>query len=233
MSEHRPALPHGALEEVFEDVFFVTGTTRPSFQGLDWQYSRSMTVVREGDALTLINTVRLDEEGLAALDALGSVEHVVKLGAFHGIDDAFYVDRYGAAQWGLEGAEHFAGHSSDRLLGDDVPFTGARVFRFECGPPEGLIVIERDGGVLVSCDALQNWTDVDAFFDEASAQRMRQFGFIAPANIGPGWRQAASPQKSDLLPVLELEFQHLLPAHGTPIRGDAREQLTRTIEAFA
>jgi len=39
--------------------------------------------------LTLINPVRRDEEGLRALEALGEIKHVLRLGPLHGMDDAF------------------------------------------------------------------------------------------------------------------------------------------------
>ena len=48
-----------------------------------------MAIVRDGGSLTLINTVRLDEAGLEAMDALGAVGDIVMLGASHGRDDAF------------------------------------------------------------------------------------------------------------------------------------------------
>src|SRR5687768_17538536 len=97
-----PAWPHGALVEVFPDVFFATGSIR--FPGpIPVFGSRNMTVVRDGTSLTLINTVRLDDAGLAALDALGRVENVVRLAGFHGSDDAFYKDRYGATVWAVPG----------------------------------------------------------------------------------------------------------------------------------
>jgi hypothetical protein len=54
------------------------------------QFSRDMTVVRDGNALTPINSIRLDGAGLAQLDALGRVAQVVKIGSLHGRDDAFY-----------------------------------------------------------------------------------------------------------------------------------------------
>lgn len=60
------------------------------------QFSRHMTAVRECNALTLINSIRLDDAGLAQLDALGRVAHVVKIGSLHGRDDAFYKAHYGA-----------------------------------------------------------------------------------------------------------------------------------------
>jgi len=94
-SKFPPAQPHGALREVFPDVFFVTGTA--GLPGpLPVRFSRNMTVVRAGERLTLINSVRLSEEGLRALDALGKVTDVLRLAGFHGMDDPFYKDRYGA-----------------------------------------------------------------------------------------------------------------------------------------
>jgi hypothetical protein len=80
MFEYSPAWPHGALQPAFSEVFFVVGTNRTHHAGLDIQTSRTMTVVREDGALTLLNTVRLDDDGLAALDRLGQVRHVVRRG---------------------------------------------------------------------------------------------------------------------------------------------------------
>lgn len=236
MATHEPAKPHGPVEEIAADIFFVTGTSTPEFGGHRWQYSRNMTVLRQGGALTLVNTVRLDDAGLAALDGLGKVEHVVKLGAFHGMDDAFYVERYGARQWALAGMQHEGGHATDQLLepGGPMPIDGCSLFAFETSTlPEGLLLLDRDGGVLVSCDSLQNWTGPDRFFSAESAERMAKDGWFRPANIGPGWRAFCTPERSDLERVLELRFRHLLPAHGTPIRGDAHEQVAATLAALS
>ena len=231
MAEHTPLMPHGEIEEVFPDVFFVTGTSRPNFGGANFQFSRNMTIVRDKGALTLINTVRLDEDGLARLDDLGRVENVVKLGAFHGIDDAFYLERYGAKQWALPGAEHFGGQTTDAELQPDgpMPFAGASVFVFETSnQPEGLLRLDQDGGILVSCDSLQNWAEPDEYFDADTVTKMRELGFIRPANIGPGWLRASEPEASDFARLKQLSFRHLLPAHGKPIRDQARAQLSAT-----
>lgn len=234
MPEHTPAMPHGALDEIFPHVFFVTGTIRPVFDGTPFQFSRNMTVVREGDALTLLNAVRLSDEGLARLETLGTIRHVVTLGAHHGVDDSFYVERYGATQWALPGHQHQGGHQTDQALkvGGPMPFEDASLFVFETAKlPEAVLHIDREGGILVPCDSLQNWVEPDEFFDDDSATIMTQMGFIKPANIGPGWRRAAQPQVSDFTRLLTLEFQHLLPAHGAPLRREAKPQFRATIEA--
>lgn len=88
------ALAHGEIKEVFSDVFLVTGTMRNEFFGSTWQFSRNMIIVREEGRLTLVNSIRLDDTGLAQLDALGEVVNIVRLGDMHGLDDRFYLDRY-------------------------------------------------------------------------------------------------------------------------------------------
>ena len=233
MPEHTPPMPHGAIEEVFPDVFFVTGTTRPNFGGGPLQFSRNMTIVRDDGVLTLVNTVRLNDDGLAHLDRLGRVANVVKIGVFHGIDDAFYLERYDAKQWALPGAEHFAGHATDEELRPDgpMPVKGASVFVFEtANKPEGLLCLDREGGILISCDSLHNWEKTDKYFDEATAKTMAEIGFIQPANIGPGWSRFCEPEASDFARLKALSFRHLLSAHGTPLRDHAHERLCATFE---
>lgn len=84
MYEPSPAWPHGPIRAFFENLFFVVGTNKVHHAGIDLQTSRTMLVVREAGELTLINTVRLDPAGLRSLEALGTVKHVMRLGAFHG-----------------------------------------------------------------------------------------------------------------------------------------------------
>jgi len=232
MPDYTPQMPHGEIREIFDDVFFVTGTVKPTFNDTPFQFSRNMTVVREGGELTLINTVRLDDAGLAALEALGKVSHIVKLGS-HGIDDRFYLDRYSAQQWALEGLTHPGGQSTDRALTVEgpAPFAGGSLFSFETTKaPEGVLRIDREGGILVSCDSLQNFVEADRFFDESTTKMMTAGGFIRPANVGPGWLGFANPQASDFRRLEQLSFKHLLPGHGTPLLREAKELLTATFE---
>jgi hypothetical protein len=228
-----PQLPHGEIVEVLDDLFFVTGQTRPVFGGHAMQFSRSMTIVRDGEDLTLINTMRLDTAGLAALTALGQVRNIVKLGSFHGRDDAFYVEEYGATVWSFPGMPHERGVSTDAELraGHPGPFADADVFVYETSNlPEGHLLLRRHGGVLFACDSLQNMTAPDEFFDDATARVMETQGFFAPANIGPGWRNGSKVQASDFERLLTLPFAHLLSAHGAPLLHDAKAAVAASVE---
>ncbi|PCC69217.1 hypothetical protein SAMN02745121_05862 [Nannocystis exedens] len=236
MFEYSPAWPHGALQVAFPEVFFVVGTNRTVHAGVDFQTSRTMTVVREDGALTLLNTVRLDDDGLAALEQLGQVRHVVRLGAFHGRDDPFYCDRYGATLWALPAVTHADGRATGRELavGGPFPLADGRVFEFTSARfPEAAVLLAREGGILITCDAIQNWTEVDRFFSPECGQRFVAQGFIRPANVPATWRHACQPSSEDFARLLALPFRHLISAHGEPLRDEAHARIAASVaEAF-
>lgn len=232
--EYSPAWPHGALEAAFPEVFVVLGTNRTSHAGVDLQFSRTMTVVREAGALTLLNTLRLADDGLRALEALGEVRHVVRLGAFHGRDDPFYCDRYGATLWSLPGAVHADGRAAGRLLGEGGPFPladGAAFVFASARFPEAAVVLARAGGILITCDAIQSWTRVDRFFSPECGAMFTAQGMIRPANIPSTWIGACEPRVDDFRRLLALPFRHLISAHGEPLRDEAHLRVAASVAA--
>ena len=230
--EFPAAMPHDDIEELFENVFMVRGSiVLPN--GLP--ISRNMVIVKRDSGLTLINTVRLDERGLQELEALGAVKHVVRIGAFHGIDDPFYVDRYQAELWAPPGITHNLGFETSQELvpSGNMPFEGCSYFHFEtANAPEGLLLLEQDGGILVSCDAMQNLAEADHYFTEESAEKMRELGYIKPAAVGVGWLNGARPQPADSVRINALTYQHLLSAHGAPIKQTAKVQFAETFKTL-
>lgn len=223
-----PAWPHGPLTPFLEELFYVVGTNRVSHAGSDLQTSRTMLVVREGARLIVVNSVRLDEEGLTALDALGDVTDIVRLGAFHGRDDPFYRDRYGARLWAVPSSAHGDGRPEDRALvaGGDLPIAGASLHVFtSAAQPEAALLLPRAGGVLVTCDAIQNWAVVDRFFSPQTGAMFQAAGFIRPVSIPSTWIGACSPSVEDFERLLALPFRHLITAHGEPALDDARQRV--------
>ena len=50
--QYQSALPHGAFEEVFPRRLFSSAVLWETvLQGMDWEFSRNMTVVRDGETL--------------------------------------------------------------------------------------------------------------------------------------------------------------------------------------
>jgi hypothetical protein len=237
---HPNALAHGEIEEVLPGIHFVTGTV--GMPGpLPVRFSRNMTIVREGDRLVLVNSIRLDEKGLAALDKLGKVTDVVRLAANHGMDDPFYKDRYKAKVWALAGQRYTAGfdtNAPDVYLEPDVvmdektalPIEGARLYTIRSKPPEGMLVLDRHGGTIISGDCLQHWKETDPYFSFLGSLMMKMMGFIKPHNIGPGWLKQCKPPKDELRAILDLKFTNVLTSHGAAVIGEARDKYRPAIE---
>lgn len=240
---HPPALTHGALLEILPNIFFVTGAMRMPGP-VPVTFSRNMTVVREGERLIVVNSMRLGEAGLRALDALGKVTDVVRVAGYHGRDDPFYKERYGAKVWVVKGQRYVAGfdaNAPETYLEPDaevdattaLPIAGSRMYVIGSNAPEGLLLIERQGGVLIAGDCLQNWQSTDAYFSVVGRLMMKGMGFIKPHNIGPAWLKQSKPPAAHLRGILELPFEHVLPAHGSAVIAGAKASYRPRLEAFA
>jgi hypothetical protein len=233
-------MPHGALQEVLPDVFVVRGT-----MGMGpMRFSRNMAVIREGDRLVVVNSVRLNDQGLAQLDALGTVTDVIRIAGFHGSDDPFYKDRYGCAVHAIEGQTYFSGldprkgeiyFEPDHLLtaGSPLPLDGASLYVLSTRMSEGILRIPHGGGTIIVGDCLQNWAKADAQFNLLARIGMWGMGFLKPAQIGPEWAKAMKPAKAEMLGILDLDFDHLVPAHGDTVVGGAKPLFRPTIERYA
>lgn len=227
MDAFLPALPHGPLAEVFPDVFVVRGGFRIA-PGLS--ITRNMTVVRQSGELVVLNSVRLTPEGEAALDRLGRVTHLVRLGAFHGADDPYYADRYRPTLWGPPGTKHKGGLTGGRELGPDAcPVVGAEAFLFEkARRPEAALLIAREGGVLVTCDSYQHWTTFEGC-SLLGRITMHVMGF-GPTIVGGPWAREMGPAvRDDFERLLALPFRHLVPGHGSVLRDTAQEGLRAAV----
>lgn len=110
-----PVCPHEPIETIAEDLFMARGSFRLN---AITRISRNMAVMRQGDELTLINPLRLDERELGRLDSLGAVKHVLRLGAMQGQDDPFCMDRYRPTFWCQEGGTLYPKPAIDRVLSE-------------------------------------------------------------------------------------------------------------------
>lgn len=216
-----PARAHGEITEVLPDLFVVRSSYRfmPGFS-----IPRNMIVVRQGEELTLVNGVRLGPEGEAALERLGRVKHLVRLGSFHGVDDPYLKARYQPRTWAAKGLE------ADEALGPGRSPVG-EAWSFEGGQaPEAAMCV---ASTLLTCDSFQNWTS-ESFAQCSWLGRvfMRQAGF-RPALIGPFWLKRMGPGvESDLRRLAEWSFEHAIAGHGEPIVGGAhgayKDEVERT-----
>ncbi|MCB9780949.1 MAG: hypothetical protein H6742_20440 [Alphaproteobacteria bacterium] len=226
-------LPHGVLEPLAPGIHWVRGSVR---MGPGVLIPRTMVVLQHEGELTLVSAVRLDDQGIAALDALGRVAHIVKIGT-HGMDDAWYLDRYDARLWAAAGMTH-----QDPTLTIDHGFTAdgpfpvpwVTPFLFEqTRRPEAALLAARGHGVLITCDSVQHWPDLEGCSALAKPVTVAM-GFLKPANIGPPWRRIMTPPGGSLRPdyerLLALPFDTVVGGHGKPLVGGAKDALRATVK---
>lgn len=229
-----PAMAHGPIKEITDDVFWVQGSAQLA-PGL--RLNRNMVIVRNDNDLTIVSAVRLSPGGETELGKLGTVRHVVKIGAFHGIDDAYYIDQFDASYWALPDGSRPEDPEPDKdLTAESLPIADADLFEFrDTKQKEGALLINRAGGILITCDAVQHWTTTKGCSPIARVAA-HLIGFRRrAAQIGPPWRKRMTPDggslKSDFERLAELNFTHLIAAHGEPLIDTARQDLIATIRA--
>jgi hypothetical protein len=234
MTEFPPLLPHGVLEEIMPDVFYVRGQIQIPANDVVYSSSRNMYVLRSEGLLTLVNSIRLDEAGLKDIESLGTIRHLVKLGAFHGRDDAFYIDQYDLTFWTPPQMTFSRGEETNEFLQPNKigPCADSSVFLFDTPKhPEAILHLARHDGIILTCDSIQNNIAPDEYFNQAGIDMKRRNGFFKPAGIGPGWLKAAAPSPKDFERLKTLQYQHLLSAHGDPLLGNAKSVVDGTIDA--
>jgi hypothetical protein len=97
--------------------------------------------------------------------------------------------------------------------------------------PECILRLDREGGILIACDSLQNWLAPDEFFSDESRQTMTELKFFQPANLGPVWMQVNEPKGEDFVALQALPFRHVLCGHGAPLKNTAKEAYTDRFRA--
>lgn len=226
------AQPHRAIETIMPDVFVVYGSMRMAPL---MRVGRNMVICREGESLTLLNPIRLSPAGEAELAGLGRVADIVRLGCFHGLDDRYYVERFGARFWCQTGSMHYPEPPPTNELTEDgeLPICGARLMMFRATRlPECIVLIEREGGLLVTCDSIQHYSDWRRTSLVARAI-MRRYGFAKTTLVGPIWLKYMVSKggdiRADFARLLEWKFDRLISAHGALLETGAHAAVERAV----
>jgi len=230
--QFRAAERHGPIEEVFPEIFMVSGNMS---MGRGFRIGRNMVILRQGTDLTLVNSVRLSSAGEAALEKLGEVKHLVRLGNYHGVDDAYFKHRYDATFWCQAGSDNTPEPPVDAFISADVSFPDpkAKVFTFEMTKkPEAALIIEQNS-LLITCDSFQHYKSRRGFSIMAQIM-MPIMGFGKGVIIGPLWLKAMTPEggslEDDFRRLVDLPFDTLISGHGQICKGTARNQAVAAVD---
>jgi hypothetical protein len=224
--------PHDPIEQIGDNVFMARGSVKlnPILR-----ITRNMAIVRNAGELSLINPIRLNETELRRLDELGTVKHIVRVGAFHGQDDPFYMDRYQPRFWSQAGGSTYTEPAIDETLDENttLPFPGTKLFFFHrTKEPECALLLTAGKGMLLTCDGIQHYGDYSNNNLPARIL-MPRIGFPRTTIIGPFWIKLMTPKgdslKDEFERLLELEFDSLLSGHGTFLEMGAREAVRTAV----
>ena len=229
---HGP-LPHGPIVALTDRVYAVRGGVRIKTV---LRISRNMAIVRDGAELTLVNPVRLDADGEAALEELGAVKRILRLGALHGQDDAYYKQRFGAEFWSQPGGTVYPEPAIDCPLAAETgtPMADAELFCFRgTKEPEAALLVHDGPGVLLTCDAIQHYDDYSNH-NLVARLAMPLLGFRRSTLLGPLWLKAMTLEGASLRGeferLLERDFDMLLAAHGTWLSSGAKLGVRKAVE---
>lgn len=222
--------------EAFPNVFLFDGQSRP-MPGV--AFGKVMTVVREGNELTILNSAKLDDHGERQLRSLGAVKHLVRLGSAHGLDDGWFVEKFpGITTWAPPRVKTRAHGPADKTIDEDgaLPIAGKTFLFNGAAHAEAALLLPvagaGHGALLVTCDALQAHVDTKGA-SLLAAFAMRRMGFLAhPVIVGPLWLKqlGAENLRADFERVCRLEFKHMIAGHGVPVRDVAHEEVMRAVQ---
>jgi len=229
---YAPVYPHDPIVEIFENIYLLRGSIQLGF-GLSM--NRNMVIIKQNNELTLINAVRMSEAELEKLEALGAVKHVIRLGDFHGLDDQFYIDRYQVTFWSQSDHVNYPDLFPAKTIQSDAipPIKKPEFFIFEQATcPEAILYIE-DKKLLITTDSIQFWSDWK-YFSFLSKIIIYLMGFRLGLFIGGPWLKRVTPKsaslKNDFDRLLQLDFQHLVAAHGTVLENSAKEKSVNIVK---
>ena len=230
-----PIYPHDPIEEIQPDVFMVRGEIKLNAM---MTITRNMAIVRHAGELTLVDPLRLSSQEEERLESLGKVARILRLGSFHGVDDPYYADRYGAELWAPGLSETHPAPEPTVVWDESTapPFPDAEFFRFEgIKQPEGALLLKRGPGLLLTCDGIQNYGDY-SHNNWFARIMMPLIGFKKRTIVGPMWVKMMTPEggslEGELRRLLERDFDQLLSAHGTFLASGAHAACERAVDAL-
>lgn len=155
---YAPASPHDPLIEIFPDIYLLRGSINFGF-GL--RMNRNMIIIKQNQELILVNPVRMNDDGLAHLEQLGNIRHIIRLGDFHGLDDQFYRDTYQAQLWSQPDHHTYKNLQPDRLITPHIkpPIANATFFIFATAKYPKAALLIQPAKLLITTDCVQYWAD--------------------------------------------------------------------------
>ena len=204
----------------------------------------TMTIYRDSNGdVTLFNVFRVSEKIEDEILKIGPVKHIVKLGAFHGAADAYYLKapKFGNPKyWCLNGMRCADGLSKPSFLTTtSVPIDGAVLHTLPEPFPEACMIVPGVNGdsVLIVADTLVHATDTKGV-PLIGKVVMNLFGLATDGvpQVAPVWYSL----ESDALPrnvlaqyyekLWSLEWNSVVTGHGRGVVNVDRDKVKVVVD---
>ena len=231
-----------SVQKLDDNAFLVVATLK---NGKMMKSNKNMIILRHNKReLTLINPVRLDDEGEATLQKLGTIQRLIRLAPRQGVEhDKYYLSRFPTVRRWAPSRGTDDELPVHRILteDDDAILPACHVFSFQgTALPECALVILQDyvGNLLVTAEALQAHRDNPHINLAARTQLAARGLLVRDVVIPPCWlKQMQSSAKkdkngirNDMESLLRLDFERLVGCTGVMIHQRAKEKVVVAVE---
>lgn len=203
--------------ELLPGIYGATGLIRVAGP---YRVKGSMFILRDGQDLVLMDPFLLSDQETREMEALGRPSVILIAGEMHVRDTGAYRKRYGARVLAHRDAMSRLDVAVDHFFEDGEALPAGLTAIGMPGTFRGETVFRREGGVLLSGDALFNIQPED------HGLMMKMLGF--PRHLGAMPRLFMDNRKradASYRRLLEHDFDKILVSHGAPILSDGKERL--------
>jgi hypothetical protein len=240
VASYPPPLGNGPIVQVpgKENLYFAAGKFKI---GMGLVIGRTMTVLKTDDGLVIFNSVRLDEAEEKRLLAMGPIKAVCCICNHHGIDDPYYVNKFGAKYWqghsaSPTGDENTAYPTPKDIKAEsciqEIPVSDAQIIPIE-GVDKSKVsevsIFLPAMKTLLCCDIIQNYEPFqkgeDVGLGLIGPTLCKLLGFKGAMCTPPMYLKAAAQKgslKVDFERLQALDYDTFVGAHGPPKTSGAK-----------
>ncbi|MEM1250485.1 MAG: DUF4336 domain-containing protein [Acidobacteriota bacterium] len=223
------------LTEIAEDVWGAEGTVKP---GPGMRMRTRMTVIRKPNGGVLVHSpIELSDELAAEIESMGTVEEIVSPNLFHHLFLRGALDRFPNAEfYASEGlAKKRQDLPSATSLVPQQNWLGCLDVFALGGMPrfQEFVFLHRPSKTLIVTDLIFNEPVGETASTRLFFRIFGTYGRLAVSRLFRGVIQDKKAFGASLEPIVSLECERVVMAHGKILESDAQQRFASVMQPFA